>query len=123
MLRPIDQYFAQQDEPVKSCLLFLRSYVLQYNPAVTETWKYKMPVYCYKGKMLFYFWIHKKFKSNGISLPYIGIIDGNLINDPDLIQESRARMKILLINPFEDIPVNRIKRLLEEMLRLRDKIT
>lgn len=120
MLRPVDQYFAQQNEPVKSCLLFLRCYVLQYNPAVTETWKYKMPVYCYRGKMLFYFWIHKKFKSNGILLPYIGIIDGNLINDPDLIQENRARMKILLINPFEDINVNKVESLMSMMIGLRD---
>ena len=119
MLSPIDQYFEQQQEPIKSCLLFLRSYVLKYDPANTETWKYKMPVYCYKGKMLLYFWIHKKLRSNGVPLPYIGIIDGNLIDDTDLIQESRARMKILLLNPFEDIPLNRIERLVKTMIGLR----
>ncbi len=121
MLSPIDQYFEQQEEPVKGCLLFLRSYMLKYNPAITETWKYKMPVYCYKGKMLFYFWRHKKYTKDGVQLPYIGIIDGNLINDPDLIQEKRARMKILLIDPFEDVPIERINRLLSAMVGLRDK--
>lgn len=94
--------------------------MLNYNPAITETWKYKMPVYCYKGKMLCYLWTHKKYKVNGMSLPYIGIIDGNLIDEPDLIKEERARMKILLIDPNSDIQVERIERLLVAMLGLRD---
>ena len=121
MLSPIDHYFEQQDEPTKSCLLFLRTYLLKQDAAITETWKYKMPVYCYKGKMLCYFWIHKKYKSNGIPLPYIGVIDGNMIDDPDLIKEGRTRMKILLIDPNEDIPVERIDRLVSAMIQLRQK--
>ena len=119
MLSPIDQYFEQLEEPTKSCLLFLRSFISKIDPDITETWKYKMPVYCYKGKMLFYLWRHKKYKSNGIPLPYIGIIDGNLIDESDLIKEARARMKILLIDPQEDIPVERIERLLRVMVGLR----
>lgn len=119
MLSPIDQYFEQQDEPTKSCLLFLRSFISKFDPDITETWKYKMPVYCYKGKMLCYLWRHKKYKSNSIPLPYIGIIDGNLIDEPDLIKEERARMKILLIDPHEDILVERIERLLRVMIELR----
>ena len=121
MLSPIDNYFEQLTEPTKSCLLFLRSYIVKHDSAITETWKYKMPVYCYKGKMLCYLWIHKKYKNNNIPLAYIGIIDGNLIDDPDLIQESRAKMKILLIDPNEDIPVERIERLLNTMIGIRDK--
>ncbi|HEY1054696.1 MAG TPA: DUF1801 domain-containing protein [Emticicia sp.] len=119
MLRPIDQYFEQLEEPTKSCLIFLRSYILKYDPGIIEMWKYKMPMYCYKGKILCYFWVHKKYKSNGIPLPYIGVIDGNLIDEPDLIQEARARMKILLIDPHEDISVERIDRLLGAMVELR----
>ena len=121
MLSPIDHYFEQQDEPTKSCLLFLRTYLFKQDAAITETWKYKMPVYCYKGKMLCYFRIHKKYKSNGIPLPYIGVIDGNMIDDPDLIKEGRTRMKILLIDPNEDIPVERIDRLVSAMIQLRQK--
>ena len=120
MLNPIDNYFEQQEEPIKSCLLFLRSYLLKHDPDITETWKYKMPVYCYKGKMFGYLWIHKKYKSNTVPLPYIGVIDGNMIDDPDLIVEKRARMKILLIDPFKDIPVERIERLLRVMIQLRN---
>ena len=120
MLSPLDQYFEQLQEPTKSCMLFLRLYIQKYNPNITETWKYKLPMYCYKGKTLCYFWIHKKYKSKGIPLPYIGIVDGNLMDEPDLIQEARVRMKILLIDPHEDIPVERIDRLLKVMIGLRD---
>jgi hypothetical protein len=119
MLSPIDNYFEQQEEPIKSCMLFLRSHILKHDPAITEAWKYKMPMYCYKGKMLCYVWVHKTYKINGVPLPYIGVVDGNLIEDADLIVEKRARMKILLIDPFEDIPVERIDRLLKVMLGLR----
>ncbi|RYU97569.1 DUF1801 domain-containing protein [Emticicia agri] len=122
MLYPIDNYFEQQNEPTRSCLLFLRSSILKHDPDITETWKYKMPVYCYKGKMLCYLWIHKKYKSNGVPLPYMGIIDGNRIDEPDLIKEDRARMKILLIDPHEDIAVERIDRLLTMMLQLRQSL-
>lgn len=120
MLSPLDHYFEQQEEPTKSSMLFLRSYLSKFDSDITETWKYKMPMYCYKGKMLCYLWIHKKYKINGIPLPYIGIIDGNLIDEPDLIKEERARMKILLIDPQEDIPVDRIERLLRAMISLRN---
>lgn len=40
MLRPIDNWFLQKDEPVKSCLQFLRAHILKQDPGITETWKY-----------------------------------------------------------------------------------
>ena len=62
-----------------------------------------MPFYYYNGKMLCYLWIHKKFKQ-----PYIGIVEGKIINDPDLIMEKRKRMKILLVDPTHDLPIAKI---------------
>ena len=113
MLRPIDQYFTQQDEPVKGCLQFLRTYILQLDTNISEAWKYGMPFYCYRGKMCCYLWVHKKYHQ-----PYIGIVEGASIRHPDLIQEKRARMKILLINPTRDLPIKKIKAILEEMVDL-----
>ena len=69
MLSPIDSYFEHQQEPIKSCLLFLRAYILKHSPAITEAWKYQMPVYYYKGKMFCYLWIHKKYTIGGIPQP------------------------------------------------------
>jgi hypothetical protein len=107
-LREIDNYFLQKDEPVKSCLLFLREYILNYDPNITEAWKYRMPFFCYKGKMFCYLWTHKK---NGC--PYIGIVEGKKIDHPALIIEARARMKIMLLNPSDDLPMETIKSILD----------
>jgi hypothetical protein len=111
MLRATDSYFQNLDEPAKSCLLFLRSHILAFDEGITEAWKYRMPFYCYKGKMICYFWVHKKYRQ-----PYIGIVEGKLIADPDLITEKRARMKILLLDPSKDIPVEKINSILKTVI-------
>lgn len=116
MLRPIDNYFLQKDEPVKSCLQFLRAYILGQNSNITETWKYGMPFYCFDGKMFCYLWVHKKYHQ-----PYIGIVEGKQIDHPDLITEKRARMKILLVDPEKNIPVKKIGNILNEVLKLYKK--
>jgi hypothetical protein len=112
-MRPIDTWFLQKDEPLKSCLQFLRDYIIKQDKSITETWKYGMPVYCYNGKMFCYLWVHKKYRQ-----PYIGIVEGQKINHPDLLQEKRARMKILLLDPLKNIPVNKINGILKEVLAL-----
>jgi Domain of unknown function (DU1801) len=113
MLRDIDNYFDQKDEPVKSCLLFLREHILALDKNITEDWKYRMPFYCYKGKMFCYLWVHKK---NG--LPYLGIVEGGKIDHADLIQEDRARMKIMFIDPSADLPLETIDAILKMAISL-----
>ena len=116
MLRPVDNWFLQKEEPIKSCLQFLREYILKQDAGITEAWKYGMPFYCYKGKMFCYLWVHKKYHQ-----PYMGIVEGKQIDHPDLIIEKRARMKILLLDADKDIPVGKIKRILKEVLKLYKK--
>ena len=111
MLRPIDQYFLQKEEPVKSCMLFLRDYIIRFNQDITEEWKYGMPFYYYRGKMFCYVWVHKKYKQ-----PYLGIVEGKRINHPQLIPEKRARMKIMLFDPVKDLPIKTINSILKEAL-------
>jgi hypothetical protein len=110
-MREIDHYFLHHPEPTKSCLLFLRQYILAADKNITEGWKYKMPFYFYNGKRFCYLWVHKKNNQ-----PYIGIVDGNRINHKDLVQEKRARMKILLLDPDRDLPVKKINAILKEVL-------
>jgi len=107
-MREIDQFFLSKDEPVKSCLLFLREFILDYDKNITEAWKYKMPFYCYKGKMFCYLWVNKKTHQ-----PYIGIVEGRKIHHPLLIIEKRSRMKIMLLDAREDIPVKTIDTILK----------
>ena len=113
MLRAIDNYFLQNKEPIKSYLLALRKIILNYDDKITEAWKYGMPHYCYNGKRFCYLWTHKKYNQ-----PYIGIIDGNKIDLPELISEKRARMKIILFNADKDIPIKKIKTILKTVLAL-----
>ena len=116
-MKETDNYFSRKEEPVRSCLLFLREYILGYDKGITEAWRYRMPFYCYKGKRFCYLWVDKKKQ-----IPYIGIVDGMLIDHPDVIQENRSRMKIMLIDPQKDIPVKAIKSVLDASLRLHRKM-
>jgi hypothetical protein len=113
-MRPIDNYFLQKEEPIKSCLQFLRTHILKQNEEITEAWKYGMPFYCYHGKMLCYLWVHKT-----LNKPYLGLVDGHRINHPDLLQEKRARMKIFLIDPTKNIPIRKLNALLKLAVELR----
>ena len=115
MVKPADHYFVELEEPAKSCLQFLRMHILTQSRHVTEAWKYGMPFYCFKGKMFCYLWVHKK-----LQLPYIGFTQGKLIHHPDLLQEKRAKMKILLLNPNEDLPMDKINLLLQMSQALYD---
>ncbi|HEY8929185.1 MAG TPA: DUF1801 domain-containing protein [Mucilaginibacter sp.] len=96
-----------KEEPVKSCLLFLREHILQFNPNITEAWKYGMPFFCYKGKMFCYLWVNKKTHQ-----PYIGIVEGRKIEHPLLVLEKRARMKTMQVDANKDIPVEVIDEIL-----------
>ena len=111
MLRAIDDYFLQKEEPVKSYLLALRQLILKYDPNITEAWKYGMPFYCYNRKMMCYLWTHKKYRQ-----PYLGIVEGQKISHPDLIIEKRARMKIMLFDPEKDLPVEAINAILKTVV-------
>ncbi|MEP6751087.1 MAG: DUF1801 domain-containing protein [Bacteroidota bacterium] len=116
MLKPADNFFLQQQEPAKSCFLALRKIILAHNPEIVESWKYGMPFYCYHDKMFCYLWVHKKYKK-----PYMGIVEGSKVSHPLLIQEKRARMKIMLIDPQKDIPVKIIYGILNAALLLYNK--
>lgn len=112
-MREIDQYFLQRPEPEKSCLLALRSYILQFDVHLQEAWKYRMPFFCYDQKMCCYLWTHKKYGQ-----PYLGLVEGKLIHHPDLLPEKRARMKILLFDPEADLPMDTINDVLSQMIKI-----
>ena len=106
MLRAIEEFYESLEEPLQSCYLAIRTFMLQYDPYITEEWKYKMPFFYYKGKMFCYIWVHKK-----TGQPYIGIAEGRNIEHPLLIADKRSRMKILYIDPNKDLPVKIMKRI------------
>jgi hypothetical protein len=113
MLREIDNFFLQKDEPAKSCLLFMREFIVGYDKNITEAWKYKMPFYCYNGKMFCYLWVNKK-----TGQPYIGIVEGRRLEHPLLIIEKRSRMKIMLLDAEKDIPVKTVEEILKMAINI-----
>jgi len=113
MLRPNDSWFLEKEEPVKSCLQYLRNFILGMDENITESWQYGMPFFCFNGKRFCYLWIHKQ-----LAKPYLGIVDGQRISSRDLLSEKRSRMKILLVDPEKDIPVQKIRQILKQVLNL-----
>jgi hypothetical protein len=57
--------------------------------------------------------VHKK-----IGLPCIDIVEGRKIAHPLLIQEERARMKIMLLDPRIDLPITTINSILNDAINL-----
>jgi hypothetical protein len=112
-MKELDNFYLQQQEPIKGCLLALREIILSQDKEITAAWKYGMPFFCYKGKMFCYLWVHKKHKQ-----PYIGIVEGKLFNHPDLIMEKRSRMKIMLFDSNKDLPIKKINSILQQALHL-----
>ncbi len=113
MLRDIDHYYLNKEEPTKSCLQALRDYILNSTNLLTEAWKYRMPFFCINGKMFCYLWTDKK-----TGWPYIGFVEGRNIDHPSLELGDRKRMKILRINPTQDLPTKTINEILDEALLL-----
>jgi hypothetical protein len=107
-----DQFYLNFEEPVRGCLLALKEWVLQSDPEVTAEWKYGMPFFCYKGKMFCYLWVHKKSHQ-----PYIGFVEGNRMDHPQLLQEKRSRMKIFMLDAHKNLPLKTIQFLLKEALQ------
>jgi hypothetical protein len=113
MLREIDLYFSEKDEPLRACLEALRYLILHHAPQITEVWQYKMPFYRFAGKRFCYLWMDKR-----TGQPYIGFVDGKRLDHPELLMEKRSRMKIFRIDATTDLPVETIRELLNAAIGL-----
>lgn len=111
MLSEIENFYAKQEEPAKSCLLALKQIIFETDTNLKAYWKYQMPLFYYKNKMFCYLRIDKKSGK-----PYIGIVEGNKIEHPMLEKGNRTRMKILRVDPDKDIPAKEIKIILKKAL-------
>jgi uncharacterized protein YdhG (YjbR/CyaY superfamily) len=109
----LSNFYLQKEEPTKGALFALREIILAQDQDITAAWKYGMPFFCYKGKMFCYLWVHKKHLQ-----PYIGFVEGGRLNHPKLLQEKRSRMKIMLFDPNEDLPIETINSLIHQAVDL-----
>ena len=109
----LHNYYLNKEEPNKSCLLALRSIILDQDTNITETQKWGMPCFCYKKKMFCYLWTDKKTDE-----PYLLMVEGKYLNHPELKEGDRSRMKIFRVNPNKDLPIKTIKNILKTALEL-----
>jgi hypothetical protein len=112
-MNQLDHYYLTLPEPNKSCLLALRDIILAQHESLMPAWKWKTPFFYYKGQMLFYLWVDKKLK-----VPYIGITNGHQMEHSALTQGKRTRIKLLLVEPEQDLPVELITELLQQSIDL-----
>jgi len=110
MINDLEKAYAKQEEPNRSCLFALREIILGLSPELTESLKYGMPFFSYKGKMFCYFWKDKKTKE-----PYVGVMKGSLITHSKLEQGNRSMIKIFRIDPNKDIPIKELTTVLQAM--------
>lgn len=115
-MKELDHFYLNQAEPLKSCYLALRQIILDCDTHITPEWKYRLPFFYYKGKMLCYLW---KDKITGE--PYIGFMDGMKMVHPALEQGDRARVRIFRVNPESDINKNEVADLVRAAIAVNPK--
>ena len=113
MLDELHNFYLNKEELNKSCLLALRSIILEQDIHISETQKYGMPCFCYKKMMFCYLWIDKKTGD-----PYLLMVEGKLLDHPKLEQGNRSKMKIFRVNPNKDLPIKTIESILQKALNL-----
>ena len=60
IMKDIDLFYLDKKEPVKSCLLALKSIICNYNKDFIPEWKYRLPCFTYKNQIFCYLWVDKK---------------------------------------------------------------
>lgn len=112
-MKEVDLFYENSELPFREVFIALKEIILRQDKEITHELKYGMPFFCYKGKMFCYLWIHKKYKQ-----PYIGIVEGKHFDESFLLQETRSRMKIMLFDENEDLPVEQINNVINKAINL-----
>ncbi|MDI1355255.1 MAG: DUF1801 domain-containing protein [bacterium] len=112
MLKAIDNYYFALPEPQQSCLLFLRHFLLEHSPNISEHYKFSTAFFYFKTEHLCYFSVSK---STGKT--YIGFVQGYRFSHPKLLSEGRKQIKVLYLDPSKDVDVKTLKEVLKLALR------
>ncbi len=111
-MNKLDDFFASQEEPAKTCLDALRLIILNIDKEfVTEKWYYRLPCFFYKGQIFCYLFVDKKKQ-----LPYIAMYPGKRLNHTSLEDAGKTQSKILFVDPNEDIDIKLINDVFAEAL-------
>ena len=107
MEQSLDNFFLKIPEPQQSTLLFLRQFLIE-EIKIEESWKFNTPFYYYKGKWFCYLSYSAKRKHE----IYIGFVRGYQIEHTHLLSEGRKQIKVYRINPYENIDIKELKKII-----------
>ena len=110
----VDNYFITLAEPERSCLLFLRQFILDFSNSITEKRKFNTPFYYVNTKWMSFLSFDPKTKEI-----YISFVDGFKMQHPQLVSEGRKKMKIFRIDAHKDVDVKSLKEILEKAVKLK----
>ena len=117
MNNQIIDFYLKEREPNKSCIMAMREVILDQDHRLSETLKYGMPCFIFGSKALCYLWVDKKSNK-----PYILFVDGHLLDHHLLEKGNRKRMKVLLLDPSKDLPVEDISEIIKRSIKSRIKV-
>ncbi len=113
MIENLQNYYLRKAEPIQSCLIALKSIILEQDKNITEAFKWALPCFLYKNKMFCFISVDSKTND-----PYLLFVEGNYLEHPGLDQGDRKRMKVFRVNASDDLPVKTIKLLVNNALDL-----
>ena len=108
-----NEYFLSLPEPEQSCLLYMRQFLLESSPQITETWKFNTPFYYYKGHWFCYLIYQPKNKKI-----YLSFVQGYRLNHPKLVSEGRKQMKVYYVKADQDIALKELKQIMRSAMAL-----
>jgi len=106
MPTPLDEFYANLQEPQQGCFLAMRDFVLKFHSDIRADWKWGFPFFSFRGKMFCYFWKEKKTGE-----PYIGFQKSKNIEHLKLEIGNRKLLKIYRIDPNKDLPIEEMEEI------------
>ena len=113
MSESTESWYLKHEEPNRSCFLAMREIVRKSDSEVAETIKYGSPCFVYRGRAFCYLWKDKKTNE-----PYFLLVEGKRLSNLALEAGDRKRMKVLRVDPDQDLDVTTITSILHEALDL-----
>ena len=110
-MKPVENYFLEQQEPYQSIMLYVRQVILKTLPNITERYSYKIPFYNLGKKPMIYLNMLK-----GTNFVDVAFVQGILLeNDfPELKNHNnRKQVRSIQIRQIEDLNELRFVELLK----------
>lgn len=111
-----DNFFLSLDEPDKSCLLYLRDYIINFSDHITESWKNNTPFFYYNKKWMGFISYDRKTR-----IIYVSFTDGWQMSHKKLVSEGRKKAKIFHVKAERDIDIKSLGEIMRKAIAVKAK--